>query len=249
VRLHYVEAGDGPMVVLLHGVPEFWYGWRRQIAALVEAGCRVVAPDPRGSNLSSRPDDFTDYAADTVAADVPLIRELGAESAMLVGHAWGGSAAWTLAMNDPEVVERLAIVNAAHPRKLNEGLRHPRQLLRSWFPKWPEHHARAANWRFCERFVRDARLRYTAEEFDHVEAWSPPGAATGMIDYYRAAVRLGSKQESLARSRRRAWSSGARATATSAASSPSPTTRTCRTIAASAGPTRRTGCITTRPSG
>src|SRR3954463_16019244 len=134
VKLHYVEAGDGPLVVLLHGFPEFWYGWRGQIAPLVEAGFRVVAPDLRGYNLSSRPDGFAEYTADKLAADVRgLIRELGAGSAMVVGHDWGGTVAWTLAMNHPEFVDRLAILNAAHPRRLNEGLRSPRHLLRSWY--------------------------------------------------------------------------------------------------------------------
>jgi pimeloyl-ACP methyl ester carboxylesterase len=129
VQLHYVESGDGPLVVLLHGFPEFWYGWRKQIAPLVKAGFRVVAPDLRGYNLSSKPDRFTDYTADKMAADISgLIHELGAESAMVVGHDWGGSVAWSLAMNHPEVIDRLAILNAAHPRKLNEGLKHPRQL-------------------------------------------------------------------------------------------------------------------------
>jgi epoxide hydrolase 4 len=200
LRLHYVEAGDGPLVLLLHGFPEFWYGWRRQIAPLVDAGLRVVAPDLRGYNLSSRPQNFRAYTAATVADDIrELIHELGAESAMVVGHDWGGSVAWTLAMNHPEVVDRLAILNAAHPRKLNEGLRHPRQLLRSWyffffqFPGLPERLARARNWRFFKRFLRDARPAYTEDELDrYVEAWSQPGAATGMVDYYRAAVRLGS---------------------------------------------------------
>ena len=200
VRLHYVEAGDGPLVVLLHGFPEFWYGWRQQIAPLVKAGLRVVAPDLRGYDLSSKPEGFREYTADKLAADVRgLIRALGAESAMVVGHDWGGSVAWTLAMNHPEVVDRLVVLNAAHPRKLNEGLRNPRQLLRSWyffffqFPGLPEHHARAGGWRFLTRFLRDARPPYTTEELDrYVEAWSKPGAATAMIDYYRAAVRLGS---------------------------------------------------------
>ena len=100
VKLHYVEAGDGPLVVLLHGFPEFWYGWREQIAPLVKAGFRVVAPDMRGYNLSSKPAEFTDYTADKPAADIRgLIRELGAESATVVGHDFGGTIAWTLAMN------------------------------------------------------------------------------------------------------------------------------------------------------
>src|SRR5262249_13241464 len=158
--------------------------------------------DLRGYNLSSKPGEFGDYTADKLADDIRgLILERGAESAMVVGHDWGGSVAWTLAMNHPEVVERLAILNAAHPRPLIECLKHPRQLLRSWyffffqFPKWPEHHARARNWRFFKRFLRDARPRYTDDELGrYVEAWSQPGATTAMIDYYRAAVRLGSKQ-------------------------------------------------------
>src|SRR6478752_4422170 len=203
VVLHYVEAGDGPLVLLLHGFPEFWYGWREQIAPLVKAGFRVVAPDLRGYNLSSKPDAFADYTADKMAADVRgLIRELGAESAMVVGHDWGGSVAWTLAMNHPEVVDRLVILNAAHPRRLSEGLRNPRQLLRSWyffyfqFPGLPERRARRWHWRFFKRFLRDARPRYTEQEVDrYVESWSQPGAAKALIDYYRAAVRLGSKQE------------------------------------------------------
>jgi epoxide hydrolase 4 len=203
VKLHYVEAGDGPLVVLLHGFPEFWYGWREQIAPLVEAGFRVVAPDLRGYNLSSGADGFAGYTADKLAGDINgLIHELGAESAMVVGHDFGGTAAWSLAMNHPEVVDRLVILNAAHPRKLNEGLRHPRQLLRNWyffyfqFPGLPERRARRWHWRFFKRFLRDARPRYTEQELDrYVEAWSQPGAAKAIIDYYRAAVRLGSKQE------------------------------------------------------
>jgi epoxide hydrolase 4 len=203
VQLHYVEAGDGQLVLLLHGFPEFWYGWREQIQPLVSAGYRVVAPDLRGYNLSSAPEGFRAYTADKPAEDIRgLIHELGETSAIVVGHDWGGTVAWTLAMNHPEVVDRLAILNAAHPRKLNEGLKSPRQLLRSWYffyfqtPWLPERRARRWHWRFFKRFLRDARPPHTAEELDHyVEAWSQPGVVRAMIDYYRAAVRLGSKQE------------------------------------------------------
>jgi pimeloyl-ACP methyl ester carboxylesterase len=197
VKLHYVEAGDGPLVVLLHGFPEFWFGWRAQIAPLAAAGYRVVAPDTRGYNLSSRPGDVDAYTVDKLADDIRgLIRERGAESARVVGHDWGGSIAWTMAMNHPEVVDRLAILDAAHPRRLNEGLKHPSQLRRSWYffffqpPGLPERIVRANNWRFFRNFLRDARPAYTQEELDrYVEAWSQPGAATGMLNYYRAAVR------------------------------------------------------------
>ena len=95
VKLHYVEAGDGPLIVLLHGFPEFWFGWRLQIKPLAEAGFRVVAPDMRGYNLSSKPEGIAPYAADQLAADVRgLIQERGAESGLLVGHDWGGTVAW-----------------------------------------------------------------------------------------------------------------------------------------------------------
>ena len=122
VKLHYVEAGEGPLVVLLHGFPEFWFGWRLQIAPLAAAGFRVVAPDMRGYNLSSRPTGVAAYDTGRLAADVRgLVKQLGSEPALLVGHDWGGSVAWATAMNHPEVVDRLAILNAAHPRRLSQG--------------------------------------------------------------------------------------------------------------------------------
>ncbi|HXB16388.1 MAG TPA: alpha/beta hydrolase [Solirubrobacteraceae bacterium] len=204
-RLHYVEAGEGPLVLLLHGFPEFWFGWRRQIAPLAAAGFRVVAPDMRGYNESSKPPGIAAYAADKVADDISgLIRERGGASALVVGHDWGGSVAWTLAMNHPDIVERLAILDAAHPRSLAKGLRDPRQLARSWYffffalPDLPERVVRGDRFRFFQRFLRDAKPPYTAEEMDrYVEAWSQKGALTGMIDYYRCSVRppKGAKQK------------------------------------------------------
>jgi epoxide hydrolase 4 len=196
-RLHYVEAGAGPLVVLLHGFPEFWYGWRRQIQPLAAAGFRVVAPDTRGYNLSSRPDGIAPYAADKMADDIRgLIRERGAQSALVVGHDWGGSIAWTLAMNHPEVVDRLAILDAAHPRSLLKGLHHPRQLARVWYffffalPDLPERVVRARSFRFFRRYMRDARPPYTPEELSrYVETWSQPGAPAAMINYYRCSVK------------------------------------------------------------
>ena len=187
VNLHYVEAGDGPLIVLLHGFPEFWFGWRLQIAPLAAAGFRVVAPDTRGYNLSSKPEDFEAYAVDLLAADIRgLIGELGEESALLVGHDWGGSIAWITAMNHPEVVDRLAILNAAHPRRLSEGLRHPSQLRKSWYfflfavPGLPEEVVHAREWHFFRHFLEDANPPYTDEEIErYVEAWSQPGQRPG----------------------------------------------------------------------
>ena len=202
VTLHYVEAGEGPMIVLLHGFPEFWYGWRLQIAPLAAAGFRVVALDTRGYNLSSKPEGFGAYGVDLLAEDIRgLIRALGADSARLVGHDWGGTIAWTTAMNHPEVVDRLAILNAAHPRRLSEGLHHPSQLRKSWYffffatPGLPEDVVHARDWHFFRHFLQDANPAYTQEEMDrYIEAWSQPGAAAGMINYYRASVRQSQKE-------------------------------------------------------
>jgi len=201
VRLHYVEAGEGPLIVLLHGFPEFWYGWRLQIAPLAAAGFRVVAPDMRGYNLSSRPEGVHAYDTDHLTADIRgLIQERGAQSALLVGHDWGGSVAWATAMKYPEVVDRLAILNAAHPRKLSQGLHHPGQLRKSWYffffdlPELPEVVVQANRWHFFRHFLHAANPPYTPEEMDrYIEAWSQPGAAAGMINYYRSSVRQSPK--------------------------------------------------------
>src|SRR5581483_11908543 len=118
VRLHAVAAGDprGPLVLLLHGFPEFWYGWRHQLGPLAAAGFRVVALDQRGYNTSDKPRPVPAYGLDRVAADAAAaIAGLGAERAAVVGHDWGGVAAWWLATARPERVSRLAILNAPHP--------------------------------------------------------------------------------------------------------------------------------------
>lgn len=199
VRLHYVEAGEGPLVVLLHGFPEFWFGWRSQIPALAEAGFHVVAPDMRGFNLSSRPASVAAYDIDRLAADVrDLIRERGSARAFLVGHDWGGAVAWATASNHPDVVERLAVLNVPHPRRMLHGLRRPRQLLRSWYmfffqlPWLPELLLRARGWQGLRQGLSDAARPDAFSPQDvarYVEAWSQPGAVTAMLNYYRAVFR------------------------------------------------------------
>jgi pimeloyl-ACP methyl ester carboxylesterase len=179
VRLHYVEEGEGPLVLLLHGFPEFWYGWRKQIGPLAAAGFRVVAPDLRGYNLSSKPRGRAAYGLPALAQDVKdLIEERGEPSACIAGHDWGGAVAWATAMYHPEVVRRLAILNAPHPRRFKQGVLHPRQAARSWYvgffqlPWLPE---RLGPKVFP--FKDDPRYR---------EAWAQPGALEAMLNYYRA---------------------------------------------------------------
>ena len=116
VRLHYVEQGEGPLVVLLHGFPEFWYGWRHQIGPLAEAGFRVVAPDMRGYNLSSKPRGRDQYDVATLAQDVAeLIEERGATRAHVAGHDWGGAVAWATAGFHPEAVRAAGDPQRAAP--------------------------------------------------------------------------------------------------------------------------------------
>ena len=201
VRLHYVEAGEGPLVVLLHGFPEFWYGWRAQIGPLAAAGFRVVAPDLRGYNLSDKPAGVAAYSVQLLASDVrDLIVERGGEGgARLAGHDWGGAVAWATAIRHPESVSRLAILNLPHPRRMFEGLRTARQLRRSWYmamfqlPGVSERLLRARRFSALRRPFRDARPgSYGASDIDrYVEAWSQPGALTAMLNYYRALPRAG----------------------------------------------------------
>jgi pimeloyl-ACP methyl ester carboxylesterase len=160
---------------------------------------RVVAPDMRGYNLSSRPPGVAAYDIDRLAGDIrDLIRERGADSAVLAGHDWGAAVAWATAMNHPEVVRRLAILNVPHPRRFLQGLRRPHQLVKSWYmfffqlPWLPERVVRAWRWwSFRYGFEHDARPgAFTPEDIDrYVEAWSQPGAARAMINYYRAVFR------------------------------------------------------------
>jgi hypothetical protein len=130
-QLHYVEAGEGPLVVLLHGFPEFWYGWRRQIQPLAAAGFRVVAADMRGYNLSSRPDDVEAYDTAKLAADVrDLIRERGAASAFLVGHDWGGTADLRPAQVPPDPGQGPRSASPATPSALNRPIQ--RRTVAGW---------------------------------------------------------------------------------------------------------------------
>src|SRR5579883_2135681 len=99
VSLHYVEAGEGPLVVLLHGFPEFWYSWHHQIPVLAAAGFRVLAPDLCGYNESDKPRGVHNYRVRVLVADVAgLIAHAGASRAVVVGHDWGGGLAWATAL-------------------------------------------------------------------------------------------------------------------------------------------------------
>ncbi|UOQ83156.1 alpha/beta hydrolase [Hymenobacter sp. 5414T-23] len=191
---------EGPLVVLLHGFPEFWYGWRHQIEALAAAGYRVWVPDQRGYNLSDKPPRVHDYQIEQLGADVlGLLDAAGEQQAFVVGHDWGAAVTWWLAGHHPERLKRVAILNVPHPAVLGQALRHtPRQLAKSWYifffqlPWLPEQLFRRRQFQFGRRALRGtSRINtFTREDLkQYVAAWARPGALTGMINWYRAAFR------------------------------------------------------------
>jgi pimeloyl-ACP methyl ester carboxylesterase len=202
ITLHTVMAGpeDGPLVILLHGFPEFWYGWRRQIPALAAAGFRVWAPDQRGYNLSDRPRALSAYSIDKLAADaVGLIDASGRERVYLVGHDWGAMVAWWVALTAPHRLHRLAILNVPHPTVARRRFsRDPRQMVRSLYalyfqlPWLPEAMMSAGNWRALANALRGSSRPGAFSDEDLAEyrqAWSRPGAMTAMLNWYRAFLR------------------------------------------------------------
>jgi len=202
VTLHTVVTGpeSGPAVVLLHGYPEFWYGWRRQIPALAAAGFRVYAPDQRGYNLSDKPRGLSAYCLDELARDVlGLIDATGQARVFLAGHDWGAMVAWWIALTAPERLRHLAILNVPHPRVMRRHLTtDPRQMARSLYaaffqlPWLPEALVSAFGYRALARAIRDSSLPGAFTDADMAEyrrAWSRPGAMTTMLNWYRAALR------------------------------------------------------------
>jgi len=199
VRLHYVAAGEGPLTILLHGFPEFWYSWRAQLLALAPTR-RVVALDMRGYNLSDKP--ATGYDIATLSADLRgVIEALGERRADIVGHDWGGAIAWVFAMREPDYVRRLAILNAPHPGVMVREMRNPRQLRKSAYIAFFQlngiaERAIAANeyaliWRTFRSADRAGAWLSDADIQRYVDAIARPGAATAALNYYRQLVRTG----------------------------------------------------------
>lgn len=197
VRLHYAEAGDGKLILFLHGFPEFWYAWKDQLRELGRDR-RAVAVDMRGYNLSSKPPEVEAYAMPHLVEDVRALADhLGHERFALVGHDWGGVVAWAFAMAHPERLERLGIVNAPHPAIFQRELReNPAQQRASQYmlmlrSREAEELLAADGYAALASAVLAEGLErgYLTEEdrAAYLEAWSRPGALTGGLNYYRAA--------------------------------------------------------------
>jgi pimeloyl-ACP methyl ester carboxylesterase len=186
--------------VLLHGFPEFSYGWRKQIEPLAAAGFRVIAPDQRGYNLSSKPAGVAAYALTGLVSDVIAIADqLGMQKIFLAGHDWGAAVAWSTALLHPQRIAKLAVLNVPHPSIMRKFLStQRRQMLRSWYifffqlPYLPEAVFSAFNFRVGVRsLLRSSRPgTFSAQDLaQYRSAWSQPGALTAMINWYRALFR------------------------------------------------------------
>jgi epoxide hydrolase 4 len=206
VTLNAVAAGpkDGPVVLLLHGFPEFWYGWQKQIDPLAAAGFRVIAPDQRGYNKSSKPSGVRSYALTELVSDVIAIADqLGQERIFLAGHDWGAAVAWSVALLHPNRVAKLAILNVPHPSVMRRYLmKNWSQRRKSWYmfffqlPYLPEAFLSASNFRRGAASLAGSSRPGTFSEADLAKyraAWSQPGALTAMIHWYRAAFRYRTK--------------------------------------------------------
>ncbi len=202
ITLHAAAAGprDGRLVVLLHGFPEFWWGWRRQIAPLAAAGLRVLVPDQRGYNLSDKPGGVAAYALDALADDVLGLADFfGRVRFAVVGHDWGAAVAWHLAGRNPERVERAAVLNGAQVASaLGYARAHPSQALRSWYvgffqaPWLPERALGAADYAWLRSAMARSARPGTFSGADlrrYRDAWARPGALTAMLNWYRALPR------------------------------------------------------------
>jgi len=201
IRLHVVQTGSryGSLVILLHGFPEFWYGWRKQILPLANAGLRVWVPDQRGYNLSDKPRGIGAYKLDELAKDVVgLIDAAGVDKCYLAGHDWGAAVAWWVALRYPERMHKLAILNVPHPVVMKQTLSSSlAQLKKSWYmfffqiPFLPEAILRNNDWELMVKMLRSGSKpgSFSNGDIDHyLHAYWRKDAITSMLNWYRAVI-------------------------------------------------------------
>lgn len=197
--LHVRAIGAGKPVLLLHGFPDTSLGFRDLCEALAARGFRAIAPDLRGYGLSSKPEGLAAYRSAAVLEDlVALVRWAGDEKVAVVGHDWGGTLAYCLASEHPELVSRLVVINAAHPESYGRALKRSLQLFRSWYilffqlrgiAEWVV--TRPAVFRYMLRSLVADKVRLTLSRIEAARReLLRPGAARAALSYYRAAVRF-----------------------------------------------------------
>jgi pimeloyl-ACP methyl ester carboxylesterase len=203
VNLHVVQAGaeDAPLVILLHGFPDFWYGWRKQIPYLVEQGYRVWIPDQRGYNLSDKPEAVAAYTLDQTSDDVRgLIEAAGVEKAYVIGHDWGAGVTWRFGQRYPQYIHKMITLNTPHNSVFRKYMRtHGQQFRRSWYmfyfqlPFLPQWTISAMNWKPFANTVKNSANPGSFTDADLTEyrqAWAKTGDGSSMIAWYRAAMQV-----------------------------------------------------------
>jgi epoxide hydrolase 4 len=205
IKLHYVTQGEGELMLMLHGFPEFWYSWRYQITEFAKY-YKVVALDLRGYNDSDKPPQKSAYTMDEFVKDIQgVITGLGYEKCILVAHDWGGAIAWSFANAFPEILSKLIILNLPHPAKFAEGLRTLQQLQRSWYiflfqlPFLPEFLIQRSDYKLIKSMFNKTVVAQTAFSTDDINAYknaaTKPGALTAMLNYYRNIFKQGLFQQ------------------------------------------------------
>ncbi|MEO1094341.1 MAG: alpha/beta hydrolase [Cyanobacteria bacterium J06638_28] len=196
IRLHYVTQGTGPLMLLLHGFPEFWYSWRYQIPFFAEH-YTVVAVDLRGYNDSDKPAGTEAYGMSELVQDIHgVITGLGYDTCVLVGHDWGGAIAWSYAYAHPERLDQLVILNCPHPQRFLDGFSSsPMQWLRSAYigffqlPGLPEWVMQANDYQFITQAFESMAFAPNAIQDTDIQAYktaaAKPGALTAALNYYR----------------------------------------------------------------
>src|SRR5579872_6742126 len=195
--MHYVTAGKGPLILFLHGFPEFWYEWKNQLSEFGKDHL-AVAPDLRGYNLSDKPPALDAYQIGVLVEDVRALanRLSPGRKFVLVGHDWGGAVAWVFAISHPEMLDKLVIVNAPHPGVFARLLasdpdqQKASQYMLMFRGEQAEKMLSANNYATLVNIVLGPGLKsgvFTEEDkAAYLKAWSQPGALTGGLNYYRA---------------------------------------------------------------
>lgn len=194
ITLHTILAGPnkGEPIMLLHGFPDAWFGWSNQIDELVASGFRVIVPDQRGYNLSSKPIGIGSYVIDNLIKDIlELMTKLGYNAVNLAGHDWGAMIAWNIALHYPERVRKLIIMNVPHPKVMGKFLKsYAPQRRKSWYifffqiPLFPELFVKLFNWRFlASQMSKNISINMIQQ---YKKAWSQKKAISSMINWYRA---------------------------------------------------------------
>ena len=183
VKIHYVTAGKGPLVVMLHGFPDYWYTWRDQIPVLAKQ-FQVVAVDLRGYNTSDKPEGVENYAIDKLVGDVAaVIKHFKQDKAVIVGHDWGGMIAWSFAMAHPDKTDRLVVLNLPHPKGLMRELaNNPQQQKNSEYARnfqQPDAHKKLTP-EVLSLWVKEPEARK-----HYVDAFKR-SSIEGMLNYYKA---------------------------------------------------------------